>query len=64
MYRQTVLSLLALILITVTAMAEDWPRFRGPTGSGVAKSGTAIPSAWSPNANLAWKVEMPGPGAS
>ena len=50
--------------MTVTAVAEDWPRFRGPMGSGVANSGTAVPSTWSPKANLAWKVEMPGPGAS
>lgn len=64
MYRQTVLTVLALTLMTVTAVAEDWPRFRGPMGSGVANSGTAVPSTWSPKANLAWKVEMPGPGAS
>lgn len=64
MYRQTVLTMLALTLMTVTAVAEDWPRFRGPMGSGVANSGTAVPSTWSPKANLAWKVEMPGPGAS
>ncbi|MCP4096438.1 MAG: PQQ-binding-like beta-propeller repeat protein [Planctomycetaceae bacterium] len=56
--------MLALTLMTVTAVAEDWPRFRGPMGSGVANSGTAVPSTWSPKANLAWKVEMPGPGAS
>lgn len=64
MYRQTVFTVLALTLMTVTAVAEDWPRFRGPMGSGVANSGTAVPSTWSPKANLAWKVEMPGPGAS
>ncbi len=58
---------LALALFVVhcsTGLAQDWPRFRGPAGNGVANEADSVPTAWSPNANIAWKTEMPGPGAS
>lgn len=42
--------------------AADWTRFRGPNGSGVTDM--AVPTAWSDDKNLAWKVDLPGPGAS
>ncbi len=48
---------------SLTSHAQDWPRFRGPDGNGVAAE-SSVPTAWSPKANLAWKTEMPGPGAS
>ncbi len=44
--------------------ASDWPRFRGPAGSGVANDSESLPTTWSPTANVAWKTELPGPGAS
>lgn len=44
-------------------LAEDWPRFRGPNGSGIsAESG--VPLEWSESQNLAWKTDLPGPGSS
>ena len=49
---------------TFTANADDWTRFRGPSGNGVATDSASIPTAWSPSANIAWKTELPGPGAS
>lgn len=59
------LAFLAMQSFTVGATsAEDWPRFRGPSGNGVSTDSDALPSTWSPKANLAWKTEMPGPGAS
>jgi hypothetical protein len=57
---------LACGLITIgslTSNAEDWPRFRGPHGNGVAAT-SKVPLEWSPQANLSWKTELPGPGAS
>lgn len=53
-----------LLLPSLLVVADDWPRFRGPSGSGVATDSDALPSTWSPDANVAWKAEMPGPGAS
>ena len=57
----------AVLLFAVSGLianAEDWPRFRGPSGLGVATDSDSLPTTWSPNANLAWKAALPGPGAS
>ena len=51
-------------LLGTSASADDWPRFRGTAGSGVANDSDSLPSTWSPSANLAWKAPLPGPGAS
>lgn len=40
----------------------DWPRFRGPEGNGVVNA--RPPVEWSDEKNIAWKVPLPGPGAS
>lgn len=58
------LALAVLGCVCGSVQADDWPRFRGPAGSGVAAETESIPLTWSPQANLAWKTELPGPGAS
>lgn len=58
-------ALLALLtMVGLTAYANDWDRFRGPAGAGVATHSDSLPTTWSPDANLAWKTPLPGPGAS
>ncbi len=47
-----------------TLPAEDWSRFRGENGTGVAIDGANLPTNWSPSENLAWKAKLPGPGSS
>lgn len=42
--------------------AEDWPRFRGPSGQGLADS--AAPIAWSGSDGVAWSLDLPGGGSS
>jgi outer membrane protein assembly factor BamB len=37
---------------------DDWPRFRGPNGSGVADS-RRLPALLDPGKNLAWKAPVP-----
>lgn len=51
-------------LVGLVANAGDWSQFRGPSGSGVVTDSSTLPTAWSPEANLAWKTALPGPGAS
>lgn len=58
------LSVMLLLCFCISLNAEDWSRFRGPAGQGVASATEAIPTAWSPSANIGWKSELPGPGAS
>ena len=41
----------------------DWPRFRGPDGMGLAGK-VGVPLEWDDETNLAWKVALPGAGAS
>ena len=41
----------------------DWSQFRGPGGLGKSDA-KGLPLNWSPAENIAWKVELPGPGAS
>ena len=40
-----------------------WPRWRGPSGQGLA-GGTGYPDSWSATQNVLWKVEVPGRGNS
>lgn len=51
-----------LCFTTGVADAADWLRFRGPNGSAV--SNDSAPTEWGDHTNLAWKVELPGPGSS
>ena len=50
-----------LLLAAATAMAGDWPQFRGPSASGVG-DGSKPPVHWDAikNTNVVWKTEIPG----
>ena len=39
--------------------AEEWPRFRGPNGSGVSTSSRTLPESVDPTTHLLWRVEVP-----
>lgn len=52
-----------LALVSLPAAAADWSQFRGPGGSGVSDAKGA-PLQWSDTTGLAWKTDLPGPGAS
>lgn len=41
----------------------EWSCFRGPNGSGKTDA-TGLPLEWDANSNIAWKCDLPGPGAS
>src|SRR4051812_6661521 len=55
----------ALILLSLLAntRAADWPCFRGPDGLCVS-SETGLPVEWSKEKNVAWRIAIPGKGAS
>jgi outer membrane protein assembly factor BamB len=44
--------------LAVRALAEDWPQFRGPNGSGVSTS-AGLPVEFGPEKGVAWKVRVP-----
>ncbi len=45
------------------AWAEDWSQFRGPTGQGASPE-KGLPTEWSAQKNVVWKLKLPGAGAS
>ena len=56
-------SLLCLILFTTNGVnaQNDWSRWRGPSGNGIAESKTA-PLVWGENEKVIWKTKVPGRG--
>jgi len=42
---------------------EDWPQWRGPSSNGVS-SETDLPTTWSMDCNIVWKVPLAGLGGS
>lgn len=59
-----VLAVLLTLVGVALVSASDWPRFRGPNGTGVSTDEKAPPTEWSDTKNLKWKVPLPGPGLS
>lgn len=52
------LPLSMLVLASVApANVQEWPRFRGPNGSGCAETG-ALPSSFGPEENLRWRTPL------
>lgn len=49
---------LAGLLAALLVQAADWPRFRGPNGSGVA-DGKPLPVDFGPDTNVIWEVSLP-----
>ena len=54
--------LLFLLALTGQANADNWPRFRGENGSGIAEAKT-VPAQWSAD-DFRWSAELPGTGHS
>jgi outer membrane protein assembly factor BamB len=54
--------LLLWVILGFSLAAADWPRFRGPEGSGVGAS-SGLPVEFSPQQNVVWKTPLP-PGKS
>ncbi len=59
----TLLATLALLALAPTAVAEDWPGWRGPRHDGISRD-AAPPTRWSAKTNVSWKVPTPGIGHS
>jgi outer membrane protein assembly factor BamB len=54
------LTALAITLFASLASADNWPRFRGADGSGIAPE-QGIPTTWK-TSDFAWVVDLPGVG--
>jgi outer membrane protein assembly factor BamB len=56
------LAFLLLLGLLSTGLAQEWPRFRGPNGSGISPAKT-IPTTWT-DKDFNWKLPLPGAGHS
>ena len=54
---------LGLVGTTPHTRAENWPNWRGSLGDGNAAA-DPFPLVWNTDTNIAWSVELPGPGSS
>jgi outer membrane protein assembly factor BamB len=52
------LSLLTLLLLGSSVLAENWPQWRGPQLNGISGEKN-LPVKWSATENIAWKLPMP-----
>jgi len=59
------LALSSTLFLSQSALAENWPSWRGPTQNGISNE-TGIPTefAGENNRNVAWKVPLPGPAGA
>ena len=57
------LAIIVAILVPATALAENWPGWRGPGNRGISAE-TDVPLTWSKTENVHWKVAVPGAGVS
>lgn len=57
------LAVLAVLFLAIAVHADNWPGWRGPTYDGVS-SETNLPTTWSEDKNVAWKLKLPGRGGS
>jgi outer membrane protein assembly factor BamB len=58
--RSRLLAVLSLaVVIPAALVAEDWPQWRGPAGTGLTNE-SRLPTEWSADKNVAWKVKIPG----
>ena len=51
-------------LPAAVAASDNWPQFRGGSGTGVVADDPRLPDSWSATENVAWRTEIPGRGWS
>ncbi len=51
------------LFVASLALADPWPQFRGPNGSGVSLEKQSLPAEIAPDKNVLWSRTLP-PGVS
>lgn len=60
--KQSIVSALLVAALAAPASADNWPQWRGPKNDGHSAEKN-LPTEWSADKNVAWKLKLPGPGA-
>jgi outer membrane protein assembly factor BamB len=61
--RYSVLFVFTFANLLGASLGADWPCWRGPDGLGVSHE-KDLPAAWDKDKNIAWRMDVPGRGAS
>ncbi|MBI3821950.1 MAG: PQQ-like beta-propeller repeat protein [Planctomycetes bacterium] len=61
--RRLLLACVAIFAAADCSIAQNWPQWRGPLGTGVAPDANP-PIEWGDNKNVRWKTVIPGKGHS
>ena len=59
--RAALTALTGVVLVSMTAAAENWPQWRGADNAGSAGDADP-PVTWSETRNVKWKTKLPGLG--
>jgi outer membrane protein assembly factor BamB len=54
--------LLSMAFVCPAISQDDWSRWRGPNGDGIASDDQKPPVTWSEDENIIWKAKIPGRG--
>ncbi len=57
------LALALVYFVPSVAWADNWPTWRGPHQNGICDE-TNLPTKWSSDDNVAWKLPLPGPAGA
>lgn len=63
MRKLTSTALLTLFVFASAVHAENWPNWRGLKNNGISGE-TNLPTEWSADKNVEWKLELPGSGGA
>lgn len=58
------ITLLALLMVLHEPAVADWPHWRGPQYDGSNDAARNLPTEFSPDKNLRWSADLPGPAAA
>lgn len=61
--KNLLLLILILPLTTQPVTAGNWGSWRGPTSNGISQE-TNVPTEWSTDRNVAWRLPLPGPAGA
>lgn len=62
-YKYAVAGTLVFLLLQASAFAQDdWARWRGPEGNGIAAKDQSPPTTWTGDDDFVWKIKLPGKG--
>ncbi len=53
------IAFLTVLILASSAVAEDWPQWRGPRGNGVSIE-SGLPLRWADDENVAWTAQLSG----